>query len=89
MPCLAYSIDPFTSLSGHQRPCHAGFSLVLADLLDIVMAVEEQPGSNSFRAARELGDLLASIEVRADWSVVETTAQSLADGLRNRDGPSE
>ncbi|EJD06025.1 uncharacterized protein FOMMEDRAFT_104451 [Fomitiporia mediterranea MF3/22] len=50
------------------------------------MSVSQETASAGSRAARELGDLLASIEVRADWPVVETTAQTLANALRNREG---
>ncbi|KAL5533312.1 hypothetical protein ACEPAF_5088 [Sanghuangporus sanghuang] len=51
------------------------------------MAVAQPTASASSRAARELGDLLASIEVHGDWSVVESTARSLANALRTRGGP--
>ncbi|KAI5122938.1 hypothetical protein M0805_006820 [Coniferiporia weirii] len=51
------------------------------------MSASEPAANSSSRAARNLGDLLASIEVNADWSAVEITAQSLANGLRIRGGP--
>ncbi|KAL5529049.1 hypothetical protein ACEPAG_5023 [Sanghuangporus baumii] len=51
------------------------------------MVVGQPTASASARAARELGDLLASIEVHGDWSVVESTARSLANALRTRGGP--
>lgn len=50
------------------------------------MTASEPVASTSSRAARELGDLLASIEVRADWPALESTARSLANALRNRGG---
>lgn len=37
-------------------------------------------------AARKLADLLASVEVNANWPAVETNAQVLANGLRTRGG---
>ena len=42
--------------------------------------------SQGLRAARELGDLLASIELSDNWHEVGATAQSLANALRNRGG---
>lgn len=42
-------------------------------------------------AARQLGDLLAQLPVgdaTESWANIETTAQSLANGLRVRDGAS-
>ena len=51
---------------------------------DNIMDAPELSASSCARAARELADLQASIEVDADWSAVEQTAQSLADGLRIR-----
>lgn len=51
------------------------------------MDAPESAASSCARAARELADLQASIEVNADWSAVERTAQSLANGLRIRNGP--
>ncbi|KAL5511837.1 hypothetical protein ACEPAH_5055 [Sanghuangporus vaninii] len=51
------------------------------------MALAQPTASASSHAARELGDLLASIEVHGDWSVVESTARSLANALRTRGGP--
>lgn len=43
--------------------------------------------SSTSRAARKLADLLASVEVNADWPAVEFNAQTLANGLRTRRGP--
>ena len=48
------------------------------------MADETNP---TLLAARKLADLLASIEVNANWPAVETNAQVLANGLRTRGGP--
>jgi len=42
---------------------------------------------NAQRAARQLGDLLATVEVASDWSEIEANAQLLANELRNRGGP--
>ena len=42
--------------------------------------------SPNMRAARALADLLAGIAMDKKWPEVELSAQTLADGLRNRGG---
>lgn len=42
--------------------------------------------SPNMRAARALADLLAGIAMNKNWAQVELSAQTLADGLRNRGG---